>query len=243
MKKEIEVILQPNGRAVRRTVIEEDTNIADAVATQLAAEAKKVLRNAFSMDGLKVNLLIGGNEAYAMVKLPKLKLLCPWFVTESHMATPNFCSGSDGNPPLPVYWPVPADMKLVFAARVYNAGTEQPSTRADQSCYLVSFDAGNNGWALPLPNLYADGAVCMGQFDGKAGDIQSAFALAYAQFQQSQWNSDLFGETKAQNAAKLFAFKVVDEKFVSQNPKQFNWQKPYCQRVETGVTTALRQLL
>ncbi len=211
-----EVVLRNDGTAIRRVYTEHPCNVVDKIATVMGENAVRIVKNAAELDKLPYSLVASAKELYAVIRLPFLTLNCPWVIGSDKLMRPNFGDTSGESPTMPIKWPAPTGMTLVFAARIYQ-GSGLSESRAKDSCYLLALDKSFNCFLLPLPNLYDSGYLCMGQFDGVTHSVHGAFELAYRQFIQSKWNADLYSSERKAKVDKMMAFKPEGELFIPQD--------------------------
>lgn len=102
-------------------------------------------------------------------------------------------------------WPVPKDMKLFFVARWGTDIREGTINAQFPLCYLVAKSEAKKTYLLPLPNLYEDGRVCMGepQRDWIKANIFDTFTKALEIFHVAPWNADLMSSNDRWVASKL----------------------------------------
>lgn len=207
-----EIILKPDGSAVRRVVDEVPCNVVDKIIEEMSQNAVRVIKHVGQIDGRAYSLIKTAKELYAVTILPELTINVPWKLSADGLMRPQFDDQSGENPAMALKWPSPPGMFLVFAARIYGAGGAY-ETRAKDSCYLLALDARFNSYMLPVPNLFETGYMCMGEFRGVDSDVHGAFEKAIRQLHSSKWNSDLYNGGRKAKVAHLMAFKPEGDKF------------------------------
>lgn len=211
-----EIVLKPDGSAVHRTYQEHPCNVVDKIAEAMSENAVRIIKRAGEIDKNPYHLIVTGKETYAVMPIPSLVLNTCFKMDSDKLMRPDFADRSGENPTLPIRWPAPTGMKLVFAARIYFDSTTY-MTRPKESCYLLALDKSLNSYMLPLPNLYTTGYLCMGDFQGLAVTLHGAFELAFRQLMQSKWNSDLYDDARRKSVQKMMAFKPDGDQFIPQD--------------------------
>ena len=246
MENEKYIRLNPDGTSELVTVNRAAREVGEGLINQFGATVVRTLKRAFPTPSGVAHLLITDRECYAVARLKEINLLSHYDTAGDKTLTPVFLRETDAAakdyPLMPLVWPVPEDMVLLFAARLlcHNEPRERIATAPDQSCYLVAYNQKKQAFLLPLPNLYGDAAICMGQFNGQADSAAQAFMLALAQFDKSSWNSDLL-ENRIDHAQALFRFKEQATE-TEAIPFQGDWSK-HCEKISTPVTLLIAQLL
>ncbi len=171
-----------------------------------------------------VGLAVGNNgQMVARMPVYNLPMAAP-FAIEGDICYPHF----DGaHPVMALKWTVPTNMFLYLCLHL-------DSQMQNLNNYLVALDGSLHAWRLPVANLYQDCRLCSGRYDSGAADIVSACQKAWAQFQASKWNQDLYNDASdnRRSASKtMFKYKIKGETFEQfETPK--NWQV-LCDKVGT----------
>lgn len=210
-----EIVLRPDGSAIRRTYQEYSCNVVDKIAEAMGENAVRVCKRVGLIDGIPFHLVRSAKETYAVMVLPHLILTAPVKAGTDGLVHPQFDDATGDNPTIPLKWPAPPGMALVFAARV-AVGSGNANIHYKDSCYLLAMDSGFKSYMLPLPNLFETGYVCMGEFSGVAPTVQESFTKAYNQLMQSKWNADLYSSDRKSKVTIMMAFKPEADQFVSQ---------------------------
>ena len=211
-----EIVLRPNGEAIRRTYQEYPCNVVDKIAEAMGENAVRVTKRVAMVDGIPFSIVRSAKETYAVMVLPYLVLTAPVKAGADGLVRPQFDDISGDNPTIPLRWPSPPGMALVFAARVM-IGAGGCNIGYKDTCYLLAMDAGFKSYMLPLPNLFETGYVCMGEFSGNGATVQESFEKAYRQLMQSKWNADLYSNDRKTKVTTMMAFKPEGEHFVGQH--------------------------
>lgn len=177
---------------------------------------RRLMRNAFDLAGDSVDVAAGIDGALCSVLLKRLTLdTC--FSQVGDFLVPTF---ERGGMRLKLDWEAPSDMQLRFAALCH------PSWTATE-CFLFARGPQPGFVKLPLPNIYDDGRVCMG--DEVRGTIRgdtlaACFKAALESFRSTSWNTDLNNHGASVRA--LFRWKS-DRTPV---PAPADWRR-FCQTV------------
>jgi hypothetical protein len=220
-----------------------DIEITDDIVARLSQDLSLSIANFTKLDGHQVGIAMNGSEVIIAVHVSTLNLNTNYHVAADGLLHPKFCNKNSNEssvlPVLPAKWQVPANMKLVFAARVYGSKTKSPSTRPSSACFLLAFDEQRRAYRLPIGNLFDDGAMCMGEFQGAADSCMAAFVKAYEQLQCSDWNGDLLKDQEKTDA--LFSFKMT-EASVECVPFVGDWTA-HCEKIATPTTSCVAAMI
>lgn len=233
-----EIILKSTGEAVIRTITENHCAIAASLADQLSSTAVRVVKNLFLTPTESIGLTASNNEVHLGCRLNKLSLLTNWVVVDGFLVPR---PDKDGGSRLKMEWEPHNAMTILFVARI------EPGLHiGDRKCYLLALDSGGRNHQLPLPNVYDDCSVCMGEFDSQGQSYLECFQKALAQFRNAPWNADLMTGDKSVKLEKLVRFKVVNtpegDVFEREGSGSLWWNQCVGAR-ETRVTDAARRLL
>jgi hypothetical protein len=128
-------------------------------------------------------------------------------------------------------WRPPEGLRLFFIGVWAN---NRDMISAIPTCYLVARDSDRRTYLLPLPNLYEDGKICLGNFDSTTEMLRptvfETFNRAIEIFDQSKWNTDLLEERRIVNSKRLFRFTPEGESL----PPEGAWP-PLCWRTNNTV--------
>jgi hypothetical protein len=131
-------------------------------------------------------------------------------------------------------------MTLMFMAKIH------PDCYIEtRKCFLLALDSGKRNFQLPLPNLYDDCSICMGDVDLVGGSLLEVFQKALVHFRSSPWNADLMDSDKAKKLETLIRFKITKGEQADSFEREGNgnlWWN-HCFSRETRVTDAARRLL
>lgn len=170
-----------------------------------------------------------GPSGFSVVRMPvfKLPLSAPYAV-EGTTVYPHF----DGaHPIISQHWVPPENMRLFLCAHINSAleCVEQ---------FLVAIDPTNKCWRLPVSNLYDNCRLCPGRHASNGSNVLQVCQRAWAQFQASNWNADLYGDAsplRRSCSKALFTFDVSNEKFTQRKPPTKWWD--LCEKVATEFLT------
>ena len=241
MSEKTEIIINADGTFSRRYTSEETVLLGEEIAASLSEGVSRVTRDVFALDDSPCHISRSEKETYVGTRLRKLTLNCPWQIRDN-VLTPAFCDKE--LPQLRLEWVVPSDMAILFVARVAQA----PSiavTKPDKSCFIAvtgtALGDDNKCYLPPLPNIYDDSYICMGEFNGRHTTVMGAFELALNQFKSSPWNADLFNSDKQEKSNQLFRFEPKDGNSYRKIAPS-NW-RDLCYRCENRLTEIATTLL
>lgn len=232
-----------DGEAVLRTVTEKPIQLVDKILEPLAGEVSRTVKTVFELEGQPVSI-IAGRETFSVAMLDHLHLNCQWRVSGG-MLLPTFLDANDLRteyPAMKLRWDRPGTMALAFVCRISH-DKNNCSTTGD-GCYLLAFNGSGNCFLPPLPNLYEDGKLCLGAFNGVGGSLMVATQRAYAQLGNSRWNTDLLGD-RHEKAEALFSLNITKDsegKDVFTTRAVTDWED-HCAKCETAVTNLVRSLV
>lgn len=193
----------------------QELSVSSAILDRFSSKVHRRVKAAFTIMDNPCSLIITDAECYAVVDLVSLRILSHYQVGNDKVLRPVFLRASDGEekgfPMFPADWLVPSNMRLRFAARIHEYNSDKPYTHYDHACYLLAYDNAGRCFRLPLPNLFEDGAMCMGKFDCRSDSIQSAMQSAVDQLARSDWNADLMSTYRQQCSDALFQFQPDNE--------------------------------
>jgi len=205
-------------------------NINQAMLDGLTANLIRTVRGVMPMNAIVKDSpgfadIAIGPSGYSVTRMPiyDLPLTAPYAI-EGATTFPAF----DGPHPVSAQvWHVPSTMNLYLCAHCSNSFEciEQ---------HLVAIDSERRMWRLPLSNLYADCRLCAGRFSASGDSLMTICQRVMVQFQNSNWNQDLYNDATAlrRNCTKaLFTFDVSNEKITQRTPPK-NWQS-LCEKAST----------
>lgn len=190
-------------------------DISEEIARQFASGVTISLKNAFEVKQGVVSVIASATQRFCCVELNKINLLAHFAIGQQNILTPRFFAPKDevgqGLPKTTMVWHPPENMTLVFAVSMTQDETTHKdwSSNRYQQTFLIAFDSVKRSYLLPLPNLYDDCSICMGEFNGRDYSMQTSFQKALEQFDNSSWNSDLLGNL-GPKSQQLFQFEVED---------------------------------
>jgi hypothetical protein len=145
----------------------------------------------------------------ATIRIPSI-VLNTTFDADNDKLFPTFRSGA--LPHLRMEWTPPPGLTVFFVMLMVANSDSSWSITRDRH-YLLGVDNTKTvpGWfRLPLPNIYADGQVCMGNYTSQHPTIHACATAAIDQLLNSPWNSDLLGDITPIKA--LFSFDSTTNK-------------------------------
>ena len=235
--------LNPDGST--ELVIEQRSTriITDTIAKQFATGVTMSLQEAFLIpfraSTREVSIICTASDRYLVTRLPGIRLNTNFVLQGEHIVPfffhPDDTAGRESTPKASVEAIFPPGMSVVFACRIQGWKNDSNySSHRDQTCYLIAYSADKRAWRLPLPNIFEDGAMCMGSFNGSGSTAAEAFGKAIAQLDASEWNSDLM-QGRQEMAQKLFRFDPKDNQNV---PFEGDWTA-LCEKIATPVTALI----
>lgn len=238
-----EIILNADGSAVCRSITEEACNIVESMGELLSSKKARAARNVGKCGNRLVHLVLAENESWLVTPMDMLKLKMSWRVVDTILLPTPTCSGSTPvHPVVAMEWsPSLSGIPLYFITKL--GGSLVPNKRDN---WLLAFDATNKSYHLPLPNIFEDGSVCMGNYDGAGDCMLQAQERALAQLEASNWNTDLYDSARQQRLEYLVRYGInklsptVDE-FI-QMPVTGNWTS-HCYPCEVAASRMARLVM
>lgn len=183
-----------------RLVANPERILADASSSQ-SFKVKK----AFQASGLDVDLSIKRNQTLAYCTLKKLPLATRFAVQNGHYV-PVFVGNDSATFMLNISWVPPTDMRIKFGFDI--ALDEDNRLRVNQAFLFATSTARQGYFKLPLPNLYDDGKICIGEagLNARGDTIQELFEKQLRLLEVSTWNNDLI--SGADYASRVFQFTL-----------------------------------
>lgn len=219
-----ELIIKPNGRCLRREVLEYELNVNEQAIANATSQSPRIMNHIFSHpERGTVHLAMAGGSCFWTLNLQTLNMTAPFRVIEK-ILVPNFGSSEMI---LPMVWEVPRDMRLFLM--IQSTQSASPATLINS--WMFAMDSGKRFWRLPLPNIYDDCHLCLGKFPVAYDTHQELVNATVAQFDKSQWNSDLL--KSLENTQLMFRFKPKDKTFVTE-PPEGKWTD-WCIKVALAV--------
>jgi len=223
MKEFSEVVLLPSGELVCRRVQEMNTTFPQSVLDQFIKAATINLgRLAYPQD-LKlededITAMVG--SILAQASMTSITVVCQLhglkftsrFETANGLVTPVFGSpqASQGitTGAVRFNWSATdAGIPLWFGTQM---GRRPNGTFTNQKCYLFALDSSGHAYRLPIPNIYEDCSICMGEYYPDTYSVCSLLSCQLNQFYMSNWNTDLMMAKQAELKA-MFRFKPNTE--------------------------------
>ena len=190
-------------------------NMTEDIAAKLTAGATKHIKKVFMHDGTAVGLISTNTEMFAYKFLSVLKLNSSFKILADKTLRPIFLSSAEKTSLHPQFvgqWVVPQSMRLMFAAKIKKAPDESYMyAESKNACLLIAWDEAKRPRRLPLPNLYDNCYMCMGEYNGRGPTICDAFTAAANQMDKAEWNSDLLNESRVSGADHMFQFKPSED--------------------------------
>ena len=226
--------------------------ISAALAKRFADGLTLTTKDAFTVkygtEAINTHIITNGKQPLCVAALPALNLLTHWELGNNGVLTPRFLNRDhDLHGKLmyaPAIWKLPPGMQIMFCTEVQP--DEGIWISSYQKSWLLAFNERKQAYLLPLPNLYDDASVCMGEFDGKGGTLQASFEKAALQFYGAGWNADLSEDVK-EPSKRMFRFGAASQGGLSQLPfvpfvTEYEWEED-CRRIGTVVSGMIGGLL
>lgn len=198
--------------------------IDDKVINSLSESVTRTIMYAFQVPECDTyaSLKVSGSIVGITIPLTYIQLRCPFLMNDKKELYACF-DASKSAPNMSLKWVLPDSMKLSMVLLV--SGTYANI----QNHYLVAESGKQDGvlYRLPLPNLYENAALCSGKYQLTYNDYLSAARAAVNQFNNSAWNTDLYGRGKYDQTgpAQLFKFKPKGETEMEQINDLDDWRK------------------
>lgn len=209
--------MMPDGTMGHVKISVQPRMLTQEIIKTFASKAVRKVHNAFpTRSGSPATIHLAGNEVFVSCYLYKINIRTSFQLGSDKLLRPVFL---DKNTPddkkekllmMNGEWAPPETMRVMFAARIKEWGSTRPRSHHDHGCFLIAWDALNRARRLPLPNLYDTLALCTGQFDGSSSNLAGAFDLALEQFENSEWNQDLFTDDRSRGANELMKFRATE---------------------------------
>lgn len=244
-----------DGSAELVRTVREPKSISQALAKRFADGVVITVKNAFKVpygepktlfETVDTHLIVDAKRTFCVAEIPALNLRSHWELTADQILVPKFINKDhDLHGKLmhaAALWTPPAGMRLLFINQI---GSDRGVWFSNESSWLFAFNASKKAFLLPLPNVYEDGRICMGEFGGVGEDnnIQSSLMLATRQFYGAGWNADLNADEAC--VQRLFRFKPSADGGIEQVGPSANdplWEKS-CKSVGSTITALAGGLL
>jgi hypothetical protein len=191
----------------------DEVSVTDDIVKELSSEVKRTADSVASIDKIPVSILITNSSKYMMMKLPSIRLDTLFNATTEGCIVPTFIAQSsamnDDINAAPM-WTPPQDMRLMFCSCIEINGDGLFFAPARQQ-WLIAYDKEKRAYRLPLPNVFDDCSICMGEYTSWGDSMIESFSCAYTQFKKSSWNADLLDAARAAKSKYMFRFKVAGE--------------------------------
>ena len=221
-----EIILQANGTLTERLISERELDVEPTVLDALTEGVTRNVRDVFHIPNWgPVHASVGLKDTLWSVPIDRIPLLAR-FKLINQALVPMFASSTDLE--MPLVWKAPPEVRLVFAVCTKQED-EQVSVDGN---WLFAVDQEQRGYRLPLPNLHDDCRLCTGGFEGDQATAFECVQASLAQFNQSQWNSDLM--RTIESSQKFFRFQPTKESFTTLPIQTADWTT-LCSKVSTAI--------
>ena len=221
-----EWIIRENGTIAERYTRERELKAEEAVLDGLAENVFRKAKNVIQVpDWGTAHASIGQEDIIWSMPIRRIPLKTK-FRLINKVLVPMFASSSDLE--MPMVWEVPNEIRLMFVIRTELLDDYQTVEKN----WLFAFNQANNGYRLPLPNLYDDCSICTGEFEQSYDTSAECVIASLEQFNKSQWNSDLM--PALERAQKFFRFKPTDENFETLPIAAADWTS-LCDKVSTAI--------
>lgn len=198
--------------------------IDDKVINSLSESVTRQVHRVFLVPETQtyVSMKVSGSMVGLTIPLLHIQLRCPFLMNDKKELYACFNAGKPA-PNLSLKWEVPNTMKLSIVLLL--SGTYSNI----QKHYLVAEHSSEDRilFRLPLPNLDEAAGLCAGKYQLNYSDYLSAARAAVNQFNNSAWNTDLYGRGAHDETgpAQLFKFKPKGEAEMEQINDLGDWRK------------------
>ncbi len=221
-----EWLIREDGTILERLVRERELEAEQSVIEALTSEVFRKARNVLQIpDWGPAHANMGASDILWSIPIKRIPLKAR-FRLVNQVLVPMFASTSDLE--MPMMWQAPPEIRLVFVVRT-ECSDEYATIGGN---WLFAFGQNKNAYRLPLPNLYDDCSICMGEFEQDYDTALQCLTASLEQFNKSQWNSDLMPSTE--RSQKFFRFKPTDESFETLPVDAADWTS-LCAKVSTAV--------
>lgn len=207
------------------------------LAEVLRADDEVRIEGAFELPGADgpVDITRSRDRIYLSIGLPTLRLFTFFRVNPATpdvgggLFEPVFHTAPDALR-MDLSWPIPPTMDL----RLIVHAQRESDRYTFYSAYLAASHAARPGFfRLPLPNIYDDARVCMGNEFGSPvlPSLSAIAAAALTQFNAASWNTDLLSAVSADNAKLLFRFNPEGGNQPVPPPGGWDTWDSHCERV------------
>ncbi len=239
-----QIIINSDGKTFHREQeitcsSDREVNIDSALLQTIGNGIPRIAAKLFTYPGLgPVNVCLVNNSGsvFVSVQLGQLKMKATYDAA-NEITFPTFKGKGEF---VTLDWtPVP-DMALYFGVKVdkYNpAPGTVPGYFYASTLYLFAIHTPSKTChLLPMPNLYNDCHVCVGDYNSKTATTFDSFLKAYEYFCASKWNDHLIKDNsdRMKCAAKMFRFKPNGPETFESLPPEDDWRK-LCVPVGTDV--------
>lgn len=188
-----------------------DLGPQDALLKELSGSVPTTIPSAFTIGGNVCGIQMKGASIVVWTELDKVAVDTVYVPVVS---TGEFYACFKGAPDkdslhqnrCEAWLPNQFKLRVFFVTAFTKAGENFQASK--ESCYLVAKKEGSNQTIRPpLPNIYTDGRLCMGDFGAKEKILEVAFAKSLTHLHSSRWNTDLLDGMSLEDMAKIFTFK------------------------------------
>lgn len=237
-KSESYIKITPEGTVHYCYVEQHEKSMNEALLKHLGGTYVKSINSAFSLEGNPVGLIINQEEVICFMRIRELHLNTRYKLwADGHLRPHYALDANESFPKFTAKWIVPDNMKLIYSAALAN---KIDHWKADNNhrCHLMAFKE-KVAYRLPLPNLYDNGDICMGMFNGIGKTVAEAFTQSYDQFKKSEWNADLLDNSRQIGSDVMFKFDALEKTIESViHPDGFEWWKS-CPKLSTTISTMI----
>ncbi len=203
----------------------------EALISQYANNKAIGIPNAYQVDGLEIKLSVLRTHSVLSAIIPGLQMNTKFILSDGKLL-PKF-DGHASAVPASLFWKAPANMNLFFAVQTRHNEHADNHYWAINPFLWAMVKGEKNYWRLPLPNVYDESRVCLGDlfFDIKSKSLPELWKLCYQRFVHSTWNADLLAN-KLLHAQAMFQFSPLENSPSLECP--LDWTK-WCARCSHSV--------
>ncbi len=203
------VLLFPDG-AYRLTAEPLAQQSVDAALSRCMEGAYKQIGAAFGIDRQPVAIAVSSQDTLIGTQLTQLKLNSHFGLFDGNLVP--FWGGGGMSLPMTCTWVPPDDCQLYFGVKAKASAIAEGAVAVRKwklhEAYFFAKSASVGGFfKLPLPNLFNDGRICMGNSLGTAqhnATLEGLLKGLLAHLSESPWGTDMLPD--AVNSRRLFRF-------------------------------------
>lgn len=228
-----EHVICTEGRFWRETRIREEIDPSPGLKKLYSVKEPIKVPSVFMLPNYgPVGMCFNPNEGatYWSIPIPFINLRCEFRAIENQqhgkIMVPKFIYDKTSTEVIQIRWDVRMDGSgyqpriVLLIQNIIDGGMVWT-----QQQWLFAFDRRNNVFQLPLANLYEHLQLCCGKYDSHSPTQLECVQKAVEQFENSQWNSDLYDTGIEERTIKFFRFKPKKDGFEVLGIQSEDWTK------------------